>query len=213
MNQPDTIKVWDPLLRFFHWALVLLFIISFATGEDESIIHIWSGYGVAGLIVFRLLWGLIGPKYARFSNFIYSPQDILVYGRGLFDGSAKRYLGHNPLGGLMVVALLLSLSMASLTGMMLYGAEEAKGPLASVMQAENKIVLPQLISTAQADDDEDHEYRGGESEVLEESHEFFANLSILLIVFHLVGVLFESLFHRESLIRSMFNGYKRTDLR
>jgi cytochrome b len=210
MNHENAVKVWDPILRIFHWALVVFFIASYASGEEESMLHIWSGYAIAGLVIFRLIWGLFGPKHARFSDFIYSPKEIVAYACGLLTGKAKRYLGHNPLGGLMVVALLVSLSMSAVTGMMLYGVEEGKGPLAGVMQAEAQITVPQLISTAQADDDE-HESRSGgdgESEMLEEAHEFFANFTVFLIVFHLIGVLFESIFHRESLIRAMFSGYK-----
>lgn len=211
MNDESSVKVWDPLLRVFHWALVFLFLVSYISGEEESMIHVWSGYGIVGLLIFRFIWGILGPKYARFSNFIYSPQETMAYARGVLSGQAKRYLGHNPLGGLMVIALLVSLSMTTLTGMMLYGAEEGKGPLAEFMQAE--LSMPQLISLAQADDDDDyeyeHEYEEGESELLEETHEFFANFTVFLIVFHLAGVLFESFVHRESLVSAMLHGYKR----
>ena len=215
----DKVKVWDPLLRVFHWSLALFFIVSYASGDEESMIHVWSGYAIVGLLVFRLIWGFVGPKHARFRDFIYSPAETLAYARGLIGGNAKRYLGHNPLGGLMVVALLLSLSMSTITGMMLYGAEEGKGPLAGVMQAE--VTMPQLINTAHADDDDDEYevYQGGawdgereedeEHEMLEEVHEFFANFTVFLIFFHLVGVFFESIFHRESLVSAMFSGFKR----
>lgn len=221
MSHEQSVKVWDPLLRIFHWSLVLLFIISYATGEEESAIHAWSGYGIVALLIFRFIWGVVGPKYARFTNFVYSPAEIMAYSRDLLVGNAKRYIGHNPLGGLMVVALLLSLSMTTFTGMMLYGAEEGKGPLAGVMQAE--LSVPQLIATAQADDDEyeSYEYEHGmgsmarhedeeEHELLEEVHEFFANFTVFLIVIHIMGVMFESFVHRESLVSAMFSGYKKT---
>lgn len=217
MLREQSIKVWDSFVRVFHWALVLFFIIAYATGEEESLVHVWSGYAIAALLALRVVWGLVGSRHARFSDFIYRPSEIKAYARSLLNGSAKRYLGHNPLGGLMVVALLLSLAMTSLSGMMLYGAEEGKGPLAGMMQAQagKSLQLPSVISTAQADDDDEREGKGGfagkkESEALEEVHEFFANFTVLLIVFHLFGVMFESLFHRESLISAMLSGFKRT---
>jgi cytochrome b len=213
MHNHKTINVWDPLLRIFHWALVLFFVISYATGDEESAIHPWSGYAIVALLLFRVAWGFIGAKHARFADFIYSPREMLAYGKGLLAGGAKRYLGHNPLGGLMVVVLLASLMLTTVTGMMLYGADEGKGPLAGVMaQQTQSIVMPQLISTAHADEDEEHGgegHHGKESEFLEETHEFFANFTVLLVVIHLIGVFIESSFHNESLVRAMFDGKKR----
>ena len=226
MNAVKTVKVWDLLLRVFHWSLVLFFVISYATGEEESSIHAWSGYAIAFLLTFRLIWGFVGPTHARFSDFIYSPAEIFAYAKGLMTGNAKRYLGHNPLGGLMVLALLFSLSATVVSGLMLYGAEEGKGPLAGMMSADSQVVLPQIINSAHADDDDDddeYESRGDnygsihreeddeEHELLEETHELFANFTVFLIFFHIIGVFVESLFHRESLVRAMFNGNKQVE--
>jgi cytochrome b len=214
MRDRNIINVWDPLLRIFHWALVLFFVISYATGDEESVIHPWSGYAIVALLLFRVFWGFTGPKHARFADFIYSPKEMLAYGKGLLSGNAKRYLGHNPLGGLMVVVLLASVSLTGVTGMMLYGAEEGKGPLAGLMAGQTEGVMPQLISTARADEDEEDGKsgtgkQGKESEFLEETHEFFANFTVLLVLIHLVGVFVESSFHKESLVRAMFDGKKR----
>jgi len=213
MHDRKTINVWDPLLRIFHWALVLFFVISYATGDEESAIHPWSGYAIVILLLFRVIWGFVGSQHARFADFIYSPREMLAYGKGLLTGDAKRYLGHNPLGGLMVVVLLASLTftgMTGMTGMMLYGAEEGKGPLAGVMAQQTEGAVPQLISTAHADEDEAvGDGKRKESEFLEETHEFFANFTILLVLIHLVGVFVESSFHNESLVRAMFDGKKR----
>lgn len=210
----NTVKVWDPVVRIFHWSLAFFFILSYLTGEEETWVHPWSGYAIATLLVIRLVWGFIGPKYARFSNFIYSPGEILAYAKGMLTGNAPRYLGHNPLGGLMIIALLLSLTATATTGMLYYGADEGKGPLAGVL-AQQELTLPSVISTAHADEDE-HEYASGghgeddeKYEYLEELHEFFANFTLLLIFIHLGGVLVESLFHKESLVRAMWTGRKR----
>jgi len=198
------VKVWDPLVRIFHWSLVLFFTIAYLSGEDESIIHIYSGYVVLGLITFRVFWGLIGPKYARFSNFVHGPKYVIRYFKGLLTGSAKRYLGHNPLGGVMVVALLISLFMVSVSGLKLYAVEEGLGPLA----AGNNI---SLISSAYADSDEKHEddeHDQGE-EFWEEIHEFFANFTVLLVILHVAGVIISGYLHKENLVKAMISGRKK----
>src|SRR5688572_16372716 len=108
----ERIKVWDIAVRVFHWSLVGAFALAWLTAEDESALHIYAGYTVAGLIVFRLLWGFIGGRYARFKAFLYSPGETLAYIRDSWNGKSRHYLSHNPLGALMVFALLLSLTGA-----------------------------------------------------------------------------------------------------
>ena len=216
MRTQKTIDVWDSFIRIFHWALAGFFIISYATGDEESWLHIWSGYAIVILLLSRIIWGFIGSKHARFSDFVYSKAEMIAYAKGMMTGRAKRYIGHNPLGGLMVVVLLASLLLTTSTGMMLYGAEEGKGPLAGVMAQQSTVQLPQIISTAQADDD--HKSHDGsakkddEHEFLEETHEFFANFTLFLVMVHLLGVFVESVFHRESLVKAMLSGKKQAHL-
>jgi len=216
MRRQKTIDVWDSFIRVFHWSLASLFVISYLSGEEELWLHPWSGYAIVTLLLSRIVWGFIGTKHARFSDFVYSPTQIISYAKGLISGDAKRHIGHNPLGGLMIIVLLASLLMTATTGMLLYGAEEGKGPLAGVMAQQSSIQLPQLISTAHADDDE-HENTSGkksddEHEFLEETHEFFANFTLLLVMLHLVGVFVGSVFHKESLVKAMLSGKKRARL-
>jgi cytochrome b len=183
------VVVWDPLVRVFHWSLVASFVVVYLSGEGEVLgLHAWSGYLIGGLILFRLLWGMVGPRYARFADFIFTPATILAYGRNLIRGKAQRYLGHNPLGGAMVFALLLMLTLATVTGIALYGATEAAGPLAGML----------------------HGTGGWFGEVLEEVHEFFSNITLILVAFHIGGVLVSSLLHRENLVRAMITGRKRS---
>lgn len=118
-TRPATVKVWDPLVRIFHWSLVLAFIIAWATGDEVESVHIATGYVIMGLVGFRLVWGLIGTKHARFTDFIRSPRTVIAYMRDMLRFRAKRYLGHNPAGGAMVAALLLMLSALSATGYMM----------------------------------------------------------------------------------------------
>ena len=200
------VKVWDPLVRIFHWSLVLFFAIAYLSGEDESIIHIYSGYVVLGLIIFRVIWGLIGTKYARFSDFVHTPKYVIQYFKDLFTGSAKHYLGHNPLGGVMVVALLISLFMVSFSGLKLYAVEEGLGPLA----AGNNI---SLISSAYADSDDKHEHDEHEEgeEFWEEIHEFFANFTVLLVLLHVAGVFVSGYLHKENLVKAMITGRKNRE--
>lgn len=89
---PETVKVWDPLVRLFHWSLAALFAIAFATGEHLERVHILVGYGVLGLIAFRIIWGLVGTRDARFSDFVCSPGAVMAYLRDMIAGRAKRYL-------------------------------------------------------------------------------------------------------------------------
>ncbi len=179
----QVIKVWDPLVRVFHWSLVLFFLTAYLTGDDFENIHIYAGYAVSMLVGFRLIWGLIGPKYARFSNFVQPPSETLAYLKSLFAGKTKDYIGHNPAGGMMIVALLVMLAATSVMGMALF-ASEGEGPLAGTFFATF---------------DED---------LLEDLHEFLANTTVMLVVLHLAGVLVSSLLHRENLVRAMFTGVK-----
>ena len=85
VNREKIIPVWDIFVRIFHWSLVTAFITSYMTRDETSIVHVYSGYTVLGLISFRVVWGLVGTKYARFSNFIYPPKDVLDYLKSLFQ--------------------------------------------------------------------------------------------------------------------------------
>lgn len=203
------VYVWDKFVRLFHWSLVTLFVVSYLTGETESSLHINSGYAIGLLLVARMVWGFIGSKRARFIDFIYSPAKIFAYAKGLINGKPPHYLGHNPLGGLMVFALLVSLSMTVISGLKLYAVEEGKGPLAGVERLV-PAALPRVIASAMADDDEHRSESHEENDELwEEMHEAAVNVTLLLIAFHVLGVIGSSLLHRESLVKAMITGYKQ----
>jgi len=183
----DTVKVWDILVRLFHWSLVVAFTVAYLTEDDFEDVHVIAGYVVLGLIAFRLVWGFVGSRYARFNSFVVKPTTALSYIKDIKNHSAKRYIGHNPAGAMMVLALMFSLLMTTVFGLMLYGAEEFSGPLAGVMMD---------ISHSTVHD-------------IEEIHEFFANLTLFLIVLHVLGVISASFQHKENLVASMFNGKKK----
>lgn len=174
--------------------MVLFFTIAYIS-EDIELIHVYVGYVVLGLIAFRVVWGLIGTKYARFSNFIYGKFETINYIKSLFSKNPKRFLGHNPAGGWMILAMLISISLVSWTGLELY-ADAGKGPLAGI--------AVELFETAQANGDKE-----SSESVWEDIHESIANLTLLLIFVHVAGVIVSSIIHRENLIKSMITGYKK----
>jgi cytochrome b len=197
MASARRVRVWDPLVRLFHWSLVIAFATAFVTGDENETVHAYAGYAVAALVVFRVIWGFVGTKHARFSNFIYGPGTGLAYLKGLLSRKPAHYLSHNPLGGWMVAALLLSLAATCWTGLEAYGAK-GKGPLAGAM----------LNVVPQAHADEDAEADGGGDEFWEELHEGCADFTLLLVLLHLAGVIAGSILHRENLVRTMVTGWK-----
>jgi cytochrome b len=193
-EQPDTterIRVWDPLVRTFHWTLAAGFVTAFIVEDDLLGVHVWAGYLILALIAVRLVWGLIGTRHARFSDFVRKPSDVLAYVGDALRLRAPRYLGHNPAGGAMVIALMVAVALTGLSGLAVYGAEELSGPLAPMMSA-----LP-----------------GPWGHFFEEVHEVMANLTLALVVAHVAGVIFSSLSHRENLIGGMITGWKRRGIK
>ncbi|NOZ11632.1 MAG: cytochrome B [Gammaproteobacteria bacterium] len=200
------IRVWDPLIRIFHWSLVLAFSIGYLSGDEESNLHIYSGYAVLGLITFRVLWGVVGTRYARFSNFVHAPNIVIQHLKALFKKEQKHYVGHNPAGGWMVVAMLITLFVVTISGLKLYAIEEGLGPLAGNSQ------VPLIMSSAYADDDKHDKNENGKDEgaeeFWEEIHEVSSDFMVLLILLHITGVIVSGRLQNEHLIKAMFTGKK-----
>jgi len=173
VSPPATVKVWDPFVRIFHWSLVTLFVVAYLTGDEIQRVHEAAGYAIAGLLGARILWGFIGPRHARFTDFVRSPREAVAYFRDALVFRARRYIGHNPAGGLMVVALIAMLTATCITGYM-------------------------MTTDAYWD-----------SEALEDVHGAFANITVALVVIHVIGVLVASFEHRENLVKAMVTGRKR----
>lgn len=207
------IRVWDPLVRIGHWLLVAGFFVAYVVGDEPLDLHVWAGYLVGAVVLIRIVWGVVGTRHARFREFIFSPKTALIYLRDLLRGSARRYIGHSPAGGAMVLMLLTSLAATTWTGIMVYAYEEQAGPMARYVADGEAFPLPDLtvIPSAVADDEyEEHDERFEEREEFwEEGHEFFANFTLVLIVLHVTGVLLASFVHRENLIVAMITGHKR----
>jgi len=209
--QAKRIYVWDPLIRIVHWGLVAAFALAFLSAEDEaegpSALHIWGGYVIAGLVAFRVLWGFVGPRHARFSDFVRGPVATVKYMVDLIAGGARRYVGHSPAGGAMTLALLLCLTMTVSTGIIAYGGF-GKGLLADAQSA--------VTVSAHAEEDSEHEKSSGEGRTNGESaigdlHSALANITLALVVLHILGVGLASFVHRENLVAAMVTGSKRAD--
>jgi len=179
---------------------------------------------VGAVVAARIIWGFVGTKHARFSDFLYSPMAAARYLAALVGGGARRYLGHSPAGGVMVLLLLAALTATTWSGLMIHAYENNAGPLAGWV-ADSRVAGSAWtpLRAAAADDDEhdddsddEHDDKRGESaeneageERWEEIHEVSANLTLLLVVLHIAGVALASIKHRENLVRPMFNGRKR----
>lgn len=112
-------RVWDLPLRLLHWSLAATIVAAWITSADTGPAHTWLGYGAGAIVLARLAWGLAGNRYARFAQFVRAPGPTRDYLRAVTAARAPRYLGHNPLGGAMVVALLACVGLLAITGWML----------------------------------------------------------------------------------------------
>ncbi len=206
--ETQTVRVWDPAVRIFHWSLVIGFSIAWLTGEDEGQLHIYSGYAVLGLVLFRILWGFIGSRYARFSDFLYPPGKVMSYLRSLRTPTPEHYTGHNPAGGWMILALLTSLLLTSVSGLKIYGVE-GHGPLASLPSVTATIISPAAADSGEHESENGEREENSAEEFWEEIHEWFSNLTLLLVALHITGVIVSGRLHGENLVKAMLTGNKQ----
>jgi cytochrome b len=189
------IRVWDPYIRLSHWLLAAAVLTDWFTDEPR-LMHVWLGYLAASLVVLRVLWGFVGPEYARFASFVTGPLQTFTYLFALLRFSSKRYIGHSPAGGAMIVALLVMIAITSVTGMVNLAQDDARGPLATVVAKVERPARvpgqrrPPLLS--------------------KQVHELAANITLALVVLHLCGVALASFVHKENLVRAMITGRKGT---
>jgi len=122
-----TVRVWDPIVRIVHWALALAVVLGWAT--TAALLSGWHeavGDGAFALVAVRVVWGVLGPRFARFAQFVRSPRATWAYAGDVVRGRARRHLGHNPLGAWMVLSLLACIAGLAATGW-LYGTDEFWG--------------------------------------------------------------------------------------
>ena len=118
MQSGNEIKVWDWVVRGFHWATVLLCVLNLFILEEGERNHRYAGYALAGLLVLRILWGFIGSYHARFAQWLPTPAGVIAYLKSTLQGRHPYYAGHNPLGSLMVLLLLTCLAGTAASGIM-----------------------------------------------------------------------------------------------
>jgi len=186
-TKPSTIQVWDLGVRIFHWALLAAVIVAAMTGffgsPDSLQIHLIAGVSISLLVLFRLIWGFSGSTYARFRTFLFSPDKVRGRIQEMLTGRHTRYLGHNPLGGWMIFALLACLTLIVCTGSVVLGGVFKQGPLAFVTSfATGRFV--------------------------QEIHQIFAFGLVGLVGLHLAGVAYETVFGKEKLVSAMISGNK-----
>jgi len=189
--QTTEIKVWDPLVRVGHWLLATVVIIAWFVDEPLWL-HTWLGYIAIALVLVRIVWGFVGPDYARFASFVRGPRVTFSYFAELIRFSSKRYLEHSPAGAVMIIALLVMVAVTAVTGMASLAATRGEGPLAGV-----------ITKIERANTEEDQEL------LIEEVHKTAANVTMVLVLLHIAGVALASFAHRENLVAAMITGLKR----
>lgn len=181
------VPVWDLGVRFFHWALVILVTTAVVTIKMGKLdLHIWAGYGVLALLIFRILWGFIGGTHARFASFIAGPGKVFAYMKGMFSREGHESgLGHNPVGALSVLAMLLALLFQALSGLFTNDEDFSfEGPL-------YKWVGNSLSNTLTS---------------LHRANEW---VIYTLVGLHVLAIVFYAVFHRENLVKPMVSGYRK----
>ena len=177
--------VWDLPLRLFHWLFALSIVAAYVTaklGFDWMQWHFYLGYWTIGLLVFRILWGIFGPRHARFSSFIHNPSAIWLYLKGMFNPNSARSIGHNPVGGLMVLLMLLLVAVQAGTGLFTTDAVVWAGPY-------NPSVSESTAS------------------FLSSVHNWNFNFIIGAVVLHIGAILFYAFYKKQNLVVPMLHGH------
>ena len=187
MNLHAHATIWDLPTRVFHWLMVAAFAVAWLTYDDNRFlyVHVFSGYSLLGLLLFRLVWGFIGTHYARFHTFAHNWKSVTEYLLALLNGRAMRHVGHNPAGGWAIFLMLALGLLVSVTGVLTLGGEEGHGPLAPFINYNVGIISREI-------------------------HEYSAWSMLGLVAIHLLGVIVESVAHRDNLIWAMISGRKES---
>jgi len=188
------LRVWDLPTRLFHWVLVILVVVQVLSAklgpswdkEGWYTLHFWCGYAIIALLLFRIAWGIVGSTTARFSHFVKGPGAGIAYLRGLFGAKAEPEIGHNPVGGWMVVALVLGLLVQAISGLFVTDTDMGynAGPLAKFASE-------------------------GLGQGALKIHVYWINLLYVMVALHVSASLFYLVVKRENLIGPMFSGDKQ----
>jgi cytochrome b len=180
----EQVRVWDAPTRLFHWTIVVLVFLSWLSADQGYMrVHLWSGLTLLALLLFRLAWGLLGSSTSRFNDFLHPPRKVITYLRTQAHGGRLLHAGHNPAGGLMVVALLAVLLAQVATGLFANDGLKFSGPLALLV----------------SDDASDR---------LTRIHGIIFNVILVLIWLHIVAVGFYHFVKGDNLVGPMLSGRK-----
>ncbi len=186
-SSPGKVLVWDLPTRLFHWLLVILVTTSFITakiGGNAMQYHEWSGFTILALLLFRLVWGFVGSRESRFVTFVHGPAAVFRYAVKILRPDSRQYLGHNPLGGWSIIAMLSALMVQAGTGLFANDDIVTEGP------------LYKWVSKATSD-------------WLTRVHKLNQEVIIVLVAIHILAVLFYFFFKRENLLKPMITGFKQ----
>ncbi len=178
--------VWDLPLRLFHWLFATGIVASYITakvGFDWMQVHFYLGYFMIGLLVFRVIWGFIGPRHARFSSFLEKPAVVWAYAQRLFDADSHPSVGHNPVGALMVILMLVLVAAQVTTGLFATDAVIWTGPYYPAVKSSTA----SLLSTV---------------------HSVNVNIILGAVVLHIAAIIFYRVHKKQGLAAAMFTGYK-----
>lgn len=180
--------IWDLPTRLFHWALAASFALAYITSDGDRwrSVHVFFGYLILGLVVFRLMWGVAGSHFSRFNSFWFGPKQALDYLKQVLARTAPRHVGHNPTGSLAIYVLLALAVVVGITGILTLGGDEQQGLAAGFFSFSQIKLIKKL-------------------------HELFANGMLLVVFGHIAGVVVESVLHKENLARAMVTGFKMAD--
>ncbi|MCK0142593.1 cytochrome b/b6 domain-containing protein [Aliiroseovarius sp. F20344] len=185
--QTETVRLWDPLLRVFHWALAFCVIATFLLGKfgpDAMTLHFYLGYAIIGLLVFRIVWGFVGSRTARFSHFLFGPRKTLAYIATMPKRRPSFWPGHNPVGALSVFALIGVLALQAGTGLFIDADDFINtGPFADTISYENAREAAKL-------------------------HYKLSFVVLGLTLVHLGAILFYRFWKSENLVKPMITGMK-----
>ena len=181
--------VWDLPVRIFHWCFVGVLVALWYTSDQENgliEIHMKLGYTALGLIIFRLIWGVVGTKHAKFTNFAPSFSQLITYIQGIRVGKIKSYIGHNPLGSLMVIFILFAVLLQATSGLFISDDIFSAGPYNGVLSIELEKILKTIHSNG-------------------------FNVIATLSALHIIAVLYYLIIKKQNLIKPMFTGKKSID--
>ena len=185
-SEKQAVTIWDLPVRLFHWILAILVALNLILGGEDAgwefTLHVVAGYLIGFLVLYRIVWGLIGTRHARFGDFVVRWPAVRDHIRGLLRLQPPRTVGHNPIGGWMIVALLVMLVLIVATGLFGHGRHTA-GPLSAWLPV-------------------------GLSGLFGDVHGVLTNVLIALIAVHIAGVLADWVLLRENLVRAMITGRK-----